>query len=125
MKAICPTIIALLLSTSAAYPQQITEFGREYTYHEESTIVFQSTDEPGAVAEIIFNNEINNDDGDLVPTLTFEGITAEITFVMNVNGTADDAISVSVSPGHYAEPETIQVMENFSGTILIYPELIS
>lgn len=114
-----------LLSTSVAYAQQITEFGREYTYHEESTIVFQATDEPGAVAEIIFNNEINNTDGDLVPTLTFEGITAEITFVMNVNGTADDSISVSVSPGYYVEPETIQVMENFSGTIFIYPELIS
>lgn len=117
-------IIACLFATSA-YAQQATEFGREYTYHEESSIVLQSTNEPGAVAELIFNNEINNVDGDLVPSLTFEGITVGITFVMNIGGSADDAISVSVSPGYYAEPETISVMENSSGTILIYPELIS
>lgn len=125
MKALYTSIISVLLTTSVASAQQIAEFGREHTYTDRSSIIIQDTDAPNAVAELIFNNEMNNNPEDLVPSVTYDGIVVNITFEFNVYGGADDTISVSVSPGYYTEPETTQVMEGFSGTILIYPELTS
>ena len=92
-------------------------------YIEPSSVVIRPTNRPGAVAEIEFHNvDINgpDDTGD-TETITFGGISAEVTFGFNVDAAGADSITVEPPDGVVCVPScTATIMERTSATIYLY-----
>jgi hypothetical protein len=118
-------VASLLASPLAAQEGSFATIGRLQSYSGTSSVTIQATDQYGAVAEVIFHNLLNNNDDDVGPTLTYDGVSVDIIFSFNVGGSPDDSITVIPPFGYYASPETIQVQEYTTGIIYIYPELTS
>lgn len=91
-----------------------------------STCTIQPTDEPGAVAEIIFRNEPWNDSSDngKPQSVTLADLTVEVQFHWRVSGVGAmgfDAITVTVPEGYLAVPDRLALPESTTGRVLIYP----
>lgn len=86
-----------------------------------TSVRLQPTDAPDAVAEVVFvNAQINKDADEGVSTLVMGDLIVEVTFGFNVAPGGADSITVVPPPGYYADPPTLVVTENDSGTVLIY-----
>lgn len=86
-----------------------------------STLTLQGTEEPGAVAELVFDNNATNSAGDNgIYTLTHEGLSVAVQFEWNAGGTAD-RITVEAPEGYIASPRSLDVQEHRVERIFIYP----
>lgn len=124
-RLLCLAMIAALPIAAWCVPCRADDtayFGAaEYT--EPSSVIMRQTNRPGAVAEIEFNNvDINgpDDTGD-TETITYNGISAEVTFGFNVDATGADSITVEPPEGFVCVPScTAAIMERTSATIYLY-----
>ena len=111
MRAVYAAIIAAGLSTPASADAASRNISG-------TTVKMQATTEPGAVAEIIFDNQPENGPGDNGTfTLTLGGLDVEVTFIW---GVGDDAITVIPPDGYFADPERLDVPEGGLGVLHIY-----
>jgi hypothetical protein len=118
--------LALCVIAAPAIAQQTALIGEPALYYGVTSVRIQPTEEPGAVAEIIFDNvEMNNagDEGGYVVTL--DGITVQIAFGFNVAPGGQDSITVTPPAGFIAVPETLTLMEGDTGVVLLYAEGMS
>lgn len=84
-------------------------------------VQLEPTDAPGAVAAVTIHNRNTNgreDNGEY--TLELNGLTVVVVFVWNRVGDNDN-ITVLVPDGYVAVPRSLDVPEDTSGEILIYP----
>lgn len=90
---------------------------------ETSFIEIRESDEPGAVAEVEFKNEMVNsafDDGDYA--LTWDGVTVIVRFQYNADAYGSDRIIITPPAGYACWPDCdVIVPERFSKIIIIFP----
>lgn len=86
-------------------------------------IRIQPTIQPGAIAEVVFQNheihQLQREDF----TLSLDGLTVSVVFEMNVAG-ADDRYTVIPPEGFIAWPESLTVPENGAGVIYVVEDAI-
>jgi hypothetical protein len=85
-----------------------------------STVTLQPSDEPGAVAEIIFVNKPSNgpfNNGNYY--LSMDGIDVTVEFEWNAMG-GSDALHITVPDGLVVIPPFLAVPEGSTGRALIY-----
>jgi hypothetical protein len=85
-----------------------------------STVTLQATDAPGAVAELVFQNDPTNgpqNDGNY--TLSIDGLTVTFRFEWDAMG-SDDGLRISVPEGFTVMPPFLAVPEGGTGRALIY-----
>ena len=82
----------------------------------------QATDEPGAVAEIVFrNDDVNGIQDNGRRELSLGALTVSVDFKWDAVGGADQ-ITVTPPAGFIAIPDQLTVEEDDEGRLLIYPE---
>ena len=82
----------------------------------------QATDEPGAVAEIVFrNDDVNGIQDNGRRELSLGALTVSVDFKWDAVGGAD-RITVMPPAGFIAIPDQLTVEEDDEGRLLIYPE---
>ena len=87
-----------------------------------SIVRLQPTMQPGAVAEVIFENRAVNSPIDVSTfPLDLAGVTVQITFRWNTNPAGDDEIVIETDPDHVVGRRDLVVHEGQSGTAYIYP----
>lgn len=87
-----------------------------------SVVTLQPTTEPGAIAEVIFDNRMVNDaDDNGTYALSMDGLALLFRFDWNDNGN-DDAITVQPPEGVICKPTTcvLSLPEDTEGTIWLY-----
>ena len=87
-----------------------------------STVTVQPTDEPGAVAEVVFDNQLHNswaDDGDYVAAMP--GLSVGVRFAWEVNPFGSDAVTITPPDGLICDPAScrIEAMEGFTGRLIL------
>lgn len=120
MKLILFILFFILFATSVTAQQSIV-IGA-YDPSGVTSVLLRETDEPDALAELIFYNanvNIPSDNGDYI--VEFEDITVKVTFEINVGPGGPDKIIITPPPGMYAEPSEITLMEGYSAMSFIYP----
>lgn len=87
-----------------------------------TTISLQDTQAPNAVAEVEFyNRRSNNVTHNQTFDLTHNGLTISVTFTWRI-GEGYDSISVIVPKGYIAVPDLLELPEETTDTLLIYPD---
>lgn len=82
----------------------------------------KATNEPGAVAEIIFNNvDVNGAADNGTKELSLGTLTVEVTFTWDAAAGGADRITVAPPDGYMAIPDTLTLQEGTEGRLLIYP----
>lgn len=84
-----------------------------------STVTLQSTDAPGAVAEVVFVNKTVHADELVTFTLDLDGLAVEVTALVG-RGLTPDRMTVTPPEGYIAVPPDLDVAEDQDGVILIY-----
>lgn len=87
-----------------------------------SVVTLQPTDEPGAIAEVIFDNRMVNDahdNGDY--SLTMDGLSIGVEFRWNAEGSSD-RIAVTPPDGVLCRPSScvLTLPEDQSGRMVLY-----
>lgn len=81
----------------------------------------QATEEPGAVAELLFKNEdIHNFDKEVF-NLDFEEVTVTVTLSIDREGNTPDEVILEPEEGYVAFPPSLMVQEGKTETFYIYP----
>lgn len=115
MKKVALGLFILLLSSCKVMAQESFEWlGKG----DPSIVIIQDTDSPGAIAEVIFNNESNHPQAKQSIILEFKGLEVEILVETNTRG-SDDTLTVIPPEGYYSFPSEEVVPEDSSTTILI------
>jgi hypothetical protein len=110
-----------LLAAPALAQDDYAVIGEPDLYLGATTIRLQPSEQPNALAEVVFHNAEVNDGGDEATyPLTLGDLTVEVTFGFNVDPLGSDSITVTVPPGYVAIPATLVVGEDSTGTVLIY-----
>ena len=116
----------LCLMASPVVAEQTAIIGEPALYYGATTVRIQETDEPGAIAEIIYHNvEVNNPHDAGEYTITYGGITVTVQFAFNSGPGGADSITVIPPPGIIAIPETLTLQEGYDGTIFLFAEGMS
>lgn len=110
---------AALIFAFPAHADNVHSWGPQFFA---STITMQPTDEPGAVAEIIFDNKTVHADETVTFTLDLDGLAVEVTAIVG-RGLTPDYMAVTPPEGYIAMPPDIDVEEDQSGRILVVPFL--
>lgn len=88
-----------------------------------SIVTLRHSDEPNAAAEVEFYNRESNSTHDTGPfTLSLGGMQVDGVFTWNAEGSRSDRITVTPPAGFIAIPDTLDLAEESTGTILIYPD---
>ena len=117
-------ILCALASPVAA--QETALIGEPDLYMGATVVRIQPTEEPGAVAEIRYDNAEINNPGDVGSySVTLDGITVQLDFGFNVAPGGQDSITVTPPPGFIAIPETLTLPEGGSGVVYLYAEGMS
>jgi hypothetical protein len=79
-----------------------------------STVTLQASDRPGAIAEVVFDNNPTNDKGDEgARRLVGEGIAVTVTFDWDVDVSGADGISILPPEGVICDPSCEIVVPEF------------
>lgn len=88
-----------------------------------SIVTLRHSERPNAVAEIEFYNRESNGPHDTGPfTLMLDGAQIDGFFTWNADGSRHDRITVTPPQGYIAVPDTLDLDEETTGLILIYPD---
>ena len=118
--------LALLLLVGPAAAQESVSIGAPSTYLGTTYILLRETEEPGAVAELLFHNADVNDPTDEAPyTVVLNGLTVTVRFYHNVGPGGPDRIEVFPPPGIAAVPPSLTLMEGYGDIVYFYPEGMS
>lgn len=110
--------LCLLLSTCAATPAAAQERHVWVSPPWESYVEIRPTAQPGAVAEVFFDNNITHE-GDETFSIEWNGIRVTGRIDWNVGGAAE-RLTITPPEGYYVHPESITVDEYWTDTIYIY-----
>ena len=108
----------LIVSAVKAFAQD------RHAWNHETFIAIQPTDQPGAVAEVVFANTGIHPLGREEFDLTLGDVTVTVVYEMNVSG-ADDKYTVIPPAGFIAYPESLIVPEDGTGVIYVMEEGLS
>jgi hypothetical protein len=109
-----------------AHAQETALIGEPDLYMGATVVRIQPTEEPGAVAEIRYDNAEINSPGDVGSySVTLDGITVQLEFGFNTAPGGQDSITVTPPPGFIAIPETLTLPEGGSGVVYLYSEGLS
>ena len=86
----------------------------------QSTITLQPTTAPGAVAEVVFVNKTVHADQAVTFVLDLNGLAVTVDALVG-RGLTPDRMTVTPPDGFYAVPPEIDVPEDKSGVVLIFP----
>ena len=112
---------ALASHGAAAFSQNIAEIGNPDAYLGVTSVRMMPTDVAGAVAQIVIHNVLVNAERDNTAyPLALGDVQVSVTFRMNASG-GDDLFIITVPAGYIAIPESLLVMEGFTGTALVFP----
>lgn len=97
--------------------------GDAFVWDDRTFIRLQPTNEPGAVAEVVFSNTENHarDERFFLQIEGMEGLEVEIIFDI-VPTPPPDSITVIVPEGYIAIPERLEVAEGEEDKVLIYQD---
>lgn len=87
-----------------------------------SVVTLQATTEPGAIAEVIFDNRMVNDaDDNGTYALSMDGLSIAVDFLWNAEGSAD-RITVTPPDGVLCRPSScaLTLPEDQSGRMFLY-----
>ncbi len=112
-------IIASLILALPASAQDTHTWGSSFY---PSTIVLEPTTAPGAVAQVSFDNKTVHRDERVTFDLTLGDLTVTVEALVG-RGLTPDTFTVTPPPGYFAVPESLDVNEDDTGTILIIPFL--
>lgn len=124
-------LVLSILLAAPAHSQESTTIGTPSAYLGATYILIRETEEPGAVAELLYFNADVNDPSDELPytvILEREGqpdIEVTVRFFHNVGPGGPDRIEIIAPPGLMAIPPEITLMEGYSEISLLYPEGMS
>jgi hypothetical protein len=116
----------LIALASPAVAEQTAIIGEPALYYGATTVRIQETEAPGAIAEIIYHNvEVNAPEDAGGYTVSFNGITVQIEYSVNVDLLGADSITVIPPAGIIAIPDSLTLQEGYDGTILLYADALS
>ena len=128
-RPIQPDILAiwavLFVAAVMFWASVIAAFAQDrHAWNHETFIAIQPTDQPGAVAEVVFANTGIHPLGREEFDLTLGDVTVTVVYEMNVSG-ADDKYTVIPPAGFIAYPESLIVPEDGTGVIYVMEEGLS
>ncbi len=113
-------ILALAVAGPAA-AQELAEIGIADVRLGVTVVRIQPTDEPGAEAEVVFNNASVNTEHDIGRyEISLDGLTVQVEFGFNVAPGGADSVTVLPPAGYIAEPPVLTVTEGDIGVVYIF-----
>jgi hypothetical protein len=109
---------------SIVVPRPAIINGNQIIFEPDAYIELRISDDPTAIAEIVFNNRrVNGPKDNGTYHLTLGEVIVDLTFTWDPDGIDDDRIEILIGPSFWTFESSIDVREGSEALILIYPPI--